>query len=55
MEHTFTKIKKVVSGQDVETVVKRVEFTYEMSWKAIKRYLGYISIGCAGTSVCFKD
>jgi len=37
MEHTFTNIKKAVSGQDAETVVKRVEFTYEMSWKAETR------------------
>ena len=39
----------------LDLVVKRFEFTYEMSWKAIKRYLDYTGIGCSGPRTCFKE
>ena len=33
----------------------RFEFTYEMSWKCIKRYLDYIGIECHSPRDCFKE
>ncbi|MCX6580319.1 MAG: HI0074 family nucleotidyltransferase substrate-binding subunit [Candidatus Aminicenantes bacterium] len=39
----------------LDLVVKRFEFTFEMSWKAIKRYLDFIGIGCINPRSCFKE
>lgn len=39
----------------LDLVVKRFEFTYEMSWKCIKRYLDYIGIECNSPRGCFKE
>ena len=39
----------------LDLVVKRFEFTYEMSWKAIKRYLDFIGIDCMNPRSCFKE
>lgn len=39
----------------LDLVVKRFEFTYEMSWKVIKRYLDFIGIGCLNPRGCFKE
>jgi nucleotidyltransferase substrate binding protein (TIGR01987 family) len=39
----------------LDLVVKRFEFTYEMSWKAIKRYLDFIGIDCLNPRGCFKE
>ncbi|MEP9411515.1 MAG: nucleotidyltransferase substrate binding protein [Candidatus Brocadia sp.] len=39
----------------LDLVVKRFEFTYEMSWKCIKRYLDYIGIECHSPRGCFKE
>jgi len=38
----------------LDLVTKRFEFTYEMSWKAIKRYLDFVGIGCINPRSCFK-
>lgn len=65
-QKAFEKFAKVVDGKvefyeqgfgDIylDLVVKRFEFTYEMSWKAVKRYLDYIGIGCTGPRICFKE
>lgn len=35
--------------------LKRFEFTYEKSWKCIKRYLDYIGIECHSPRGCFKE
>lgn len=35
--------------------MKRFEFTYEMSWKVIKRYLDFIGIDCQNPRSCFKE
>ncbi|MBI4746677.1 MAG: nucleotidyltransferase substrate binding protein [Deltaproteobacteria bacterium] len=62
----FEKFAKVVDGKDeyynqgfgdiyLDLAVKRFEFTYEMSWKAVKRYLDYTGIGCTGPRACFKE
>lgn len=65
-QKAFEKFAKVVDGKDefydqgfgdiyLDLIVKRFEFTYEMSWKAVKRYLDYIGIGCTGPRMCFKE
>lgn len=39
----------------LDLVVKRFEFTYEMSWRTIKRYLDFIGIDCQNPRSCFKE
>lgn len=39
----------------LDLIVKRFEFTYEMSWKAIKRYLSSVGIECLNPRDCFKE
>lgn len=39
----------------LDLMVKRFEFTYEMSWKAIKRYLGSIGIDALSPKACFQE
>lgn len=39
----------------LDLVVKRFEFTYEMSWKTIKRYMDFIGIDCPNPRSCFKE
>jgi len=38
-----------------DLVMKRFEFTFEMSWKAIKRYLSFVGIDCQNPRSCFKE
>jgi len=65
-QKAFEKFAKVVDGKDeyynqgfgdiyLDLVVKRFEFTYEMSWKVAKRYLDYTGTGCTGPRNCFKE
>jgi nucleotidyltransferase substrate binding protein (TIGR01987 family) len=39
----------------LDLVVKRFEFTFEMSWKVIKRFLDFTGIGCSNPRICFKE
>ncbi|WP_226377602.1 HI0074 family nucleotidyltransferase substrate-binding subunit [Citrifermentans bremense] len=39
----------------LDLAVKRFEFTYEMSWKAIRRFLDYIGIEAKYPRACFKE
>ena len=39
----------------LDLVVKRFEFTYEISWKTIKRYMDFIGIDCPNPRSCFKE
>lgn len=39
----------------LDLVVKRFEFTFEMAWKAVKRYLDYVGIECTTPRSCFKE
>lgn len=39
----------------LDLAVKRFEFTYEMAWKTIKRYLDYEGIEAAYPRACFKE
>ena len=65
-QKAYEKFRKAIAGKDeyydqgfgdiyLDLIVKRFEFTYEMSWKAIKRYLDYIGLGCTGPRMCFKE
>lgn len=38
-----------------DIIVKRFEFTYEMGWKAIKRYLSSVGIECLNPKQCFQE
>lgn len=39
----------------LDLVVKRFEFTYEMSWKALKRYLSYLGVEEKSPRFIFKE
>jgi nucleotidyltransferase substrate binding protein (TIGR01987 family) len=39
----------------LDLAVKRFEFTYEMSWKAVKRYLDFTGIECSNPRACYKE
>ena len=39
----------------LDLVVKRFEFTYEMSWKALKRYLSFLGIEVTNPRNVFKE
>lgn len=39
----------------LDVTVKRFEFTYEMSWKAIKRTLSYVGIEETSPRSCFRE
>jgi len=39
----------------LDIMVKRFEFTYEMSWKSIKRYLAFNGIDSTSPRSCFKE
>lgn len=48
---------KVDGLEDVylDLIVKRFEFTYEMCWKALKRYLDFIGIDAKSPRAVFKE
>ncbi|WP_069470870.1 HI0074 family nucleotidyltransferase substrate-binding subunit [Candidatus Marithrix sp. Canyon 246] len=39
----------------LDIVVKRFEFTYEMAWKALKRYLTFVGIEARSPRMVFKE
>ncbi len=39
----------------LDVAVKRFEFTFEMAWKAIRRYLDFSGIICKSPRACFKE
>lgn len=39
----------------LDLAVKRFEFTYEMAWKALKRYLDFIGIEALSPRTCFRE
>lgn len=68
--HNFTnallKFNEVVEKEDfykkegfgdvyLDIVVKRFEFTYEMAWKSLKRYLDFIGIDAKNPRSVFKE
>ncbi len=64
--NALDKFASVVDRQDdfkadgfedvyLDLIVKRFEFTYEMSWKALKRYLDFIGIDAKSPRAVFKE
>lgn len=62
----FEKFNAAVEGREkffaegygdiyLDLVVKRFEFTFEMSWKAIKRYLDFVGLICKNPRSCFQE
>lgn len=39
----------------LDVQIKRFEFTYEMSWKAIKRVLAFVGMDASNPRACFKS
>ncbi len=39
----------------LDLAVKRFEFTYEVAWKAIKRYLEFVGLKCSNPRSCFME
>ena len=39
----------------LDLIVKRFEFTYEMSWKVIRRCLDFMGLGCSNPRSCFQE
>lgn len=39
----------------LDILVKRFEFSYEMSWKVLKRYLSFVGIEVQNPGSCFKE
>jgi len=39
----------------LDILVKRFEFTFEMSWKTVQRYLSYNGIECRNPRSCYRE
>ena len=64
--NAFTKFEEIINSRQelldegfesiyLDAVIKRFEFTYEMSWKALKRYLDYLGIEAKSPRQVFKE
>jgi nucleotidyltransferase substrate binding protein (TIGR01987 family) len=47
-------LKEDSSGIALDATIKRFEFTYEMSWKALKKFMAFEGFDCASARECFK-
>jgi nucleotidyltransferase substrate binding protein (TIGR01987 family) len=50
-----TFYKEGFSDVYLDVAVKRFEFTFEMAWKAIRRYLDFSGVTCKSPRACFKE
>jgi nucleotidyltransferase substrate binding protein (TIGR01987 family) len=66
LAHTSERFNTVVNDKDtfykegfsdvyLDVAVKRFEFTFEMAWKAIRRYLDFSGVTCKSPRACFKE
>ncbi len=55
IEGKETFYKEGFSDVYLDVAVKRFEFTFEMAWKAIRRYLDFVGITCKSPRACFKE
>lgn len=55
MEHKEALEREGFGDIFLDLAVKRFEFTYEMSWKAIRRFLDFIGIEAKYPRACFKE
>jgi nucleotidyltransferase substrate binding protein (TIGR01987 family) len=56
-EEVLTQKSRIDLEQSIinDAKVKRFEYTFEVSWKAIKRYLDYTGIDCSSPRACLKE
>ena len=58
-EQAFTRLKEVLAEPKTDlardAAIKRFEFTYALSWKAIQRFLEEEGISCNSPKNCFKE
>ncbi len=58
-EQAFQRLKEVLAEPENALVrdaaIKRFEFTYELSWKAIQSFLAREGISCISPKACFKE
>jgi nucleotidyltransferase substrate binding protein (TIGR01987 family) len=65
-QNAYEKFQKIVSQKQefeqqgfgdvyLDIVIKRFEFTYEMSWKALKRYLDFVGIQAQNPRTSFQE
>jgi len=58
-EQAFRRLKEVLAepktGLARDAAIKRFEFTYELSWKAIQSFLAREGISCVSPKTCFKE
>ena len=47
--------KEGIADIYLDVLVKRFEFSYEMAWKALKRYLDFIGIAATNPRMVFKE
>ena len=66
LERALSRLKEAIAKREslfeegfsdfyLDVIVKRFEFTFEMSWKSIKRYLDFNGIDCRSPRGCFKE
>jgi nucleotidyltransferase substrate binding protein (TIGR01987 family) len=48
-------IEKGLNDIYLDLTIKRFEFTFEMSWKTIKRFLDFMGLDCKFPRSCFKE
>ena len=58
-EQAFTRLEEVLAEPKTDlardAAIKRFEFTYELSWKALQRFLEGEGISCNSPKNCFKE
>lgn len=55
VEHHLEFVEGGFDDIYLDVAAKRFEFTYEMSWKAIKRYLDFVGLDCRSPRDCFQE
>lgn len=55
VEHRTDLVNEGFADMYLDLIVKRFEFTYEMSWKALKRYLDFLGIEVLHPRAVFKE
>lgn len=66
LKNAFAKFSEIVKRRQeikeagyediyLDLAMKRFEFTYEMAWKTIKRYLAFVGIEALSPRACFQE
>ena len=58
-EKAFTRLQEAVKPQPTplerDAIIQRFEFTFELAWKAIQKFLRSEGISCRSPKGCFKE